>query len=490
MDPYATTTAIFFDSRNGVVLAKELSYPLYEAYFTSDGGTSWSQQHNFDPALVVNSASHSAFPVALAVGDHGKIFHVKAGLNWKLLKQASTVKYSCISFSDPLYGFAAGLLNDPYAPALQASKTLVDRSTDGGFTWSSIYNKNPDYNLLDIAAPTRKLIIAVGDHGAILRSSDGGSDWNLIPSGIDSKIPCISMANNQFGAAVSLPRTIIRTTDGGLTWTSISLNDSLPKNLIASVACPSPDRIVVAAVDGTALYSTNRGESWLRFSFPKATSKIAFLDSLHGWAVGGERTGVGDAERDVIMKTNDGGLDWSVNIDSEIIPSSGLNNISFGDPLHGFAVGNAARLLHTTNGGQNWIQDPILINAAYNFYGVSAIGRNDAITVSTGGDIFRFQGKESDGVSAEQGGTLDHVDIYPNPSASSVNISFYNSHAGKIQLDIYNSLGLRVLRTKTQEFSEGRHEAMVPVTHLSGGIYFVKILTNAKVFVKSFVVSK
>src|SRR3974390_1848821 len=62
-------------------------------------------------------------------------------------------------------------------------------------------------------------MIAVGDVGTILRTTDAGAVWTLIPSGTSAGLTGVSFADANTGIAVGSQGVILRTTDGGATWT-------------------------------------------------------------------------------------------------------------------------------------------------------------------------------------------------------------------------------------------------------------------------------
>ena len=109
--------------------------------------------------------------------------------------------------------------------------------------------------------------------------------------------------NSNTGTAVGWFGTILRTDDGGATWTS-----------------------------------QNRPALFL--------SAVSFVDANTGTAVGADD---GRADSGTILRTDDGGATWTRQ-------SSGTNNylygVSFVDANTGTAVGGAGTILRTTTGGQ------------------------------------------------------------------------------------------------------------------------------------------
>src|SRR5580658_487807 len=61
-------------------------------------------------------------------------------------------------------------------------------------------------------------MIAVGDAGTIVRTTDGGATWVQISSGTNAALTGVSFADGSTGIAVGSAGAILRTTDAGLTW--------------------------------------------------------------------------------------------------------------------------------------------------------------------------------------------------------------------------------------------------------------------------------
>lgn len=71
-----------------------------------------------------------------------------------------------------------------------------------------------------------------------------------------------------------------------------------------NAAAMAGERVVVAGVRGTILYSDDQGLHWQQASVPVTVSltAVCFADATHGWAVG---------HRGVILATRDGGANWA-----------------------------------------------------------------------------------------------------------------------------------------------------------------------------------
>lgn len=133
-----------------------------------------------------------------------------------------------------------------------------------------------------------------------------------------------------------------------------------PSNLLASESrlsrlaeqsllldCSYVDGLGVAVGErGHVLRSEDGGQSWVQVKVPtRATlTGVFFIDKDRGWIVGHDQ---------VILRTVNGGLDWSL-IYSAPQQESPLLDIWFADAEHGFAVGAYGRYLETTDGGVHW----------------------------------------------------------------------------------------------------------------------------------------
>src|SRR5712671_1288482 len=60
----------------------------------------------------------------------------------------------------------------------------------------------------------------VGEYGTIVRTTDGGNSWTIQTSGTTQTLWAVSFTDANNGTAVGEGGTIVRTTDGGTHWAS------------------------------------------------------------------------------------------------------------------------------------------------------------------------------------------------------------------------------------------------------------------------------
>jgi len=268
---------------------------------TTDGGANWISQN---PAPSVNYFGvhfvdgQTGCAIGATVGGDGKIRRTTdGGLNWEEITVASAYYLWDIYFSDSNKGWIAGgrSWSTNYDPV-----RTIHHSENGGATWTLQFYQNDSLPLNGIHFTNETIGCAVGDHGTILWTTDGGVNWIQKNSGTTSQLNEVFVLNENTAWVVGISGTILYTTDGGNTWTEY-----------------------------------NSG-------FSAGFGDIIFSDNVNGWIVGGV-TG-----SSLILYTPDGGESW---IEQASGAEHALGSVSFADTYYGWAVGNIGTILHTDDGG-------------------------------------------------------------------------------------------------------------------------------------------
>ena len=95
--------------------------------------------------------------------------------------------------------------------------------TGTAFAQSGWYRQPPwptTEHLQGVATPDSSTIVAVGDRGTVVRSTDGGDSWVLQGADTSNNLAAVSFVDANTGTAVGSYGTILRTIDGGETWVS------------------------------------------------------------------------------------------------------------------------------------------------------------------------------------------------------------------------------------------------------------------------------
>jgi photosystem II stability/assembly factor-like uncharacterized protein len=216
--------------------------------------------------------------------------------------------------------------------------------------------------LRGVSAASDRVVWASGSGGTLLRTTDGGGSWQTLTIPDTSKLDFrdIDAVKDDERTAYALSigagaaSRIYKTTDAGARWTLQFTNDD-PKAFFDAMAFWDASRglAVSDSVDGQFVILTTRdgGGHWTRIppgALPPALpNEGAFAGSGTNIAVLGRDTawiGTGASTRSRVLRTSDGGTTWTI-ADTPIVTSAsaGIFSIAFRDPVHGLVTGGDYR---------------------------------------------------------------------------------------------------------------------------------------------------
>ncbi len=112
-------------------------------------------------------------------------------------------------------------------------------------------------------------VIAVGEHGAILRSSDPAAGWHRIASPTRATLTAVSFATlaaPRLGWAVGHDALILATSDGGRTWAKQYQGESLQDSFLDVLALDA-QRVIAVGAYGLARVTADGGRTWEKRTF-------------------------------------------------------------------------------------------------------------------------------------------------------------------------------------------------------------------------------
>lgn len=235
--------------------------------------------------------------------------------------------------------FAVHAVNDRVVWASGTGGTVL-RTTDGGTTWERRPVPGGDsLQFRDVHAfgADTAFVLAIGNGEAsrIYRTVNGGATWtetfrNTDP---DAFYDCFTFPDTRtgivYGDAANGRTHVLRSTDGGLSWALLPPS-AVPAPLDGEGAYAASGRCVVHA-DARTVYiatggpgsrlfvSTDAGATFTLRETPfvrsrsAGTSGLAFRDSRRGVGVAGDMTNTrGDTLQAVVAVTDDGGATWTL----------------------------------------------------------------------------------------------------------------------------------------------------------------------------------
>lgn len=229
---------------------------------------------------------------------------------------------------------------------------------------------------------------AGGDGGTVLRTSDGGRSWTRQRIQTTEAVNDIYFRGKDDGYLLA-GDSIHISEDGGATWRPATrfrqaiFGGAEPE--LYSVRFTSKKRGWIVGslsrrervVDSLVLHTTDGGTSWSRQRVP-VQDELIHLDfdgDKRGWIVG-------SAGR--ILHTRDGGESWT-------LQSSGtqatLYHVEFRGDDDGWIVGERGTILRTANGGQSW--EAVASPVRTTLLSVKFVNKDEGWAVGRGGIILR-----------------------------------------------------------------------------------------------------
>jgi photosystem II stability/assembly factor-like uncharacterized protein len=222
--------------------------------------------------------------------------------------------------------------------------------------------------------------------------------WAVQTSGVTARLRGVSAANERVAWASGSGSTVLRTTDGGVSWQKLTVTEE--KLDFRDVDAMSETTAYVLSIGNGAasrIYKTvDGGVNWtlqFRNPDPKAfADAMSFWDANHGVVIGDSVDG-----QFWILTTSDGGRVWSrvpVNALPPALPNEGAfaasgTNIAVYGKTHawiGLGAAGRARVLRTTDGGRTWkvFETPIKSGQAAGIFSIAF--RDERHGVVVGGD--------------------------------------------------------------------------------------------------------
>jgi photosystem II stability/assembly factor-like uncharacterized protein len=332
---------------------------------SADDGARWSTT-SFDRDL--EGVSFTASGNGMVVGFGGTVrTTVDNGLDWRDV--ATTIARQAlfsVRFADAERGVAVG------------EGGAVITTDDGGRHWkpqSSVSTQQ----LYDVSYPTPDFMIAVGgdrlaNTPAVIGSFDRGRAWVDLasfdfPTTVLESVDCTSTTTC---TAVGRCGLIIRTEDSGRHWIEAQAADCNTLAWLRSIRFH--DAMSGLAVGGNAiLRTTDGGVTWSPATSPtlQPAFAVAYADDRHvSIAAGGE---VGEG---TFLSSDDGGASWRVQQDQFVDSPIG---IVFADVRNGAAVGVFGSIFTTHDGGANWSIADATIEGT--LYGIAPLSQGRLLAV-------------------------------------------------------------------------------------------------------------
>lgn len=352
---------------------------------TNDGGITWEQQSSGSPYGIEDISAVDG-DVAWAAGYRTVLRTTNGGETWE--KKGEGLPYSS---ANEIFAVDA----DTVWVAFYSS---LIKTTDGGVTWTTVYQGGTyGFQIHDLYAEDADTVWAVGVYSeliedraeytaSIFKTTDGGANWALAYSDPDLYGFCsISSHDSSVIWVLSSEGVIIKTTDGGGSWIPAEY-PYLPGGALYHLSAVDADTLwaLGSASNDRRVYRTTDGAaSWeLLRSSEEGMWNLGAVDQATAWVVG---------EDGLILKTSNGGQDWSYQIETSMGLRDDLICVSAVDADNAWAASREI-VFKTTDGGENWTE----VSRSYEYditvYDLYAVDENNVWVVggqSGNGVIYR-----------------------------------------------------------------------------------------------------
>lgn len=153
-------------------------------------------------------------------------------------------------------------------------------------------------------------IVAVGDHGVVLLSDDGGKTHRQakrVP--VDVTLTSVSFVDARQGWAVGHWGVVLRTTDGGETW-QLQRSDTKTDRPLFAVHFFDADHGVAVGLWSLTLETSDGGAHWRAVTLPSPGEGQRADLNLQGLFVDAQNRLYAPAERGMVLRSDDRGAHW------------------------------------------------------------------------------------------------------------------------------------------------------------------------------------
>ena len=263
--------------------------------------------------------------------------------------------------------------------------------TSGGQGWSWVHPdpQGEPINAIDFVDASTGYGVTTA--GYVVKTEDGGETWtaqlpvNPPACGTSTGSGCMLLgldfldANN--GWVVGSNGTIMKTTDGGATWSSQSLPANKSGQMLNDVAFFDGSKGVITG-ENNAFFTVDGGLTWQVSAGPSGDNlnSIVIVNSTTAFAVGNNGT------KGVVFRTGTSGSGWAKK-DDDTLSGYMLKAVDFTSATNGIAVGcdlatcRNGVIIRTKDGGNTWDKDSSSISKP--LFGLDITG---TALVAVGGD--------------------------------------------------------------------------------------------------------
>jgi len=376
--------------------------------------------------------------------------------------------------------FAMDAIGNNFA-VLSSQSNSIFITTDTGVTW--VQKTLPANRAIDISIVNTNVFYIAADNGSFYKTDDGGDTWTTVFSNTNlcsfgnyikmfSATKGIAMGDGPT-SALTQP-VFLKTTNGnswrqtcsqavgysGDTWRRMDFVDENVGYFFESGNNPQK---IMKTTDGGSTWTALNGS-------PAYVQILKFYDANYGLAY----------NNGSFYKTTDGGASWPLS--ATISPGGWGNDIEFlpGDKNKIWFT-NGSGFYYSSDGGSTWLIQGTSTISGHNFRDIVFTSKNVGWIFADDGNLYYTSNNGGFLTSVESNNVLPNkfelFQNYPNPFNPSTVIGWRMAVGGYVTLKVYDSLG-REAATLVNEFQQaGSHNSTFSINNYSlpSGTYFYRL---------------
>lgn len=229
-------------------------------------------------------------------------------------------------------------------------------------------------------------LVAVGDYGTVVRSTDNGKSWQQAEVPVSSLLTAVHFADARRGWAVGHGGVVLTTTDGGANWTLQQVLDDKP--VLLSVYFASAERGYAVGAYGTAWRTEDGGKNWEPMSVGQGRDADLHLNHIFATRQGALYIA---AETGLAFRSTDGGDSWTTLKPGVSGSLWGGLEISGPGGDEVVLLGMSGRVLASRDGGDSWYA--VEGDTEQSLTGAVVDAKGRLLVVGAGGVMLRGDGQ-------------------------------------------------------------------------------------------------
>jgi photosystem II stability/assembly factor-like uncharacterized protein len=300
-----------------------------KVYASADGGASWNPAAaaGIPGGLPIGEVSCSSASTCVAVAL-GRATVLRTSDGWATVQESTPSTQGLFAAS-----FATG------ARVVVAGRGGTTRVSDNAGATFALVGGSIGITASRLRPGPGGLAYAPGPAGAIGVTADGGQTWGALTANTPDAVVDVSFPTASTGYAVDSSGLVLKTVNGGASWTQLDSGSGARRAILA----PAASTVLLI---GNGIRRSTNGETFDRVSGLAGRAVLRDGDQagamLFAW---GAKT---------ILASRNGGRTWTQV--RKPGPRLSLRDLDFVTSDVGFLVDTAGRLYRTTNRGRGWTE--------------------------------------------------------------------------------------------------------------------------------------